>query len=330
MKNSITDIPGIKVGHAQNEEAVTGCTVILTEAGAVAGVDQRGGGPGTRETDLLKPENSVSKVHAIVLSGGSAFGLDSASGVVRYLEAKGIGYDVGVAKVPIVPAAILFDLNIGSATVRPDAEMGYQASLNASDSPPLQGSVGAGMGATVGKLLGMGQSVKGGIGSASIDIGNGIKVGALIAVNALGDVIDPENGNIIAGARTLKKGPIKIGEDDLFANSLVVLRSRIIQGMMSFAARQNTVIGVVATNAILSKAQATKVAQMAQNGVVRSIRPANTLHDGDTIFCLSTGKKKADVNIVGAFAAQAVAQAILNGVKEAKGAGGIPSVDELK
>jgi len=181
----------------------------------------------------------------------------------------------------------------------------------------------------VGKLLGMGQAVKGGVGTASIDIGNGVKVGALIAVNALGDVIDPEKGKIIAGARTLKKGPIKIGNQELFANSLTVLQSRIVQGMMTLSSRQNTVIGVVATNAALTKAQATKVAQMAQNGVVRAIRPANTLHDGDTIFCLSTGKKKADVNVVGAFAAQAVAQAILNGVREATRMGGIPSISDL-
>ena len=329
MNNSITDIPGIKVGHAQNDEAVTGCTVVLCEDGAVAGVDQRGGGPGTRETDLLKPSNSVAKVNAVMLSGGSAFGLDSASGVVRYLDEKDIGYDVRIAKVPIVPAAILFDLNIGSATIRPDADMGYQACLNASKEAPAQGSVGAGMGATVGKLLGMGQAVKAGIGTASINIGNGVKVGAIIAVNAIGDVIDPETGKIIAGVRTLKKGPIRIGESDLFANSLVVLKSRIIQGMMSFASRQNTVIGVVATNALLTKAQATKVAQMGQNGVVRSIRPANTMHDGDTLFCLSTGKKKADVSIIGAFAAQTVAQAILNAIYAAKSAGGIPALSDL-
>jgi len=329
MNNSITDIPGIKVGHAQDLDAVTGCTVVLCEKGAVAGVDQRGGAPGTRETDLLKPTNHVESVHAIMLAGGSAFGLDSASGVMRYLKGKGIGYDAGVAKVPIVPAAILFDLNIGSSDVWPDAEMGYQACQNASDNPPAQGSVGAGTGATVGKLLGMGQATKAGIGTASMEIGAGVVVGAIVAVNAVGDVVDPASNQIVAGARSLKKGPVKFGGEGLFADSLEIMRSFIGRTALGVASKQNTVIGVVATNAKFDKAYTTKLAQMAQNGVVRTIRPVHTMHDGDTLFALATGQKKADVNIVGTFAAQVVAQAILNAVQQAKGLGGIPAASEL-
>ena len=302
----------------------------MCEKGATAGVDQRGGGPGTRETDLLRPTNNVEKVHAVMLSGGSAFGLDSAGGVMRYLKEKEIGYDTGVAKVPIVPAAILFDLNIGSADVWPDAEMGYQACQNASTDAPAQGSIGAGTGATVGKFLGIGQATKGGIGTASMEIGAGVLVGAIVAVNAVGDVIDPGTNQIIAGARSLQKGPLKIGGDEQFADSLEILRSWIGRTALGMASKRNTVIGVVATNAKLSKAHANKLAQMAQNGVVCSIRPVHTMHDGDTMFALATGQKKADINIVGAFAAQVVAQAILNAITNATGLGGVPAVRDLQ
>jgi L-aminopeptidase/D-esterase-like protein len=199
LHNAITDIPGLWVGHAQNEEALTGCTMVLCEEGAVGGVDQRGGAPGTREVDALHPMHLVHKVHAVMLAGGSAFGLEAATGVMRYLEEKGVGFDTHVAKVPIVPAAILFDLGIGRADVRPDAAMGYQACLNASSDPPAQGNAGAGMGATVGKILGIGQAMKAGIGTASLEIGAGVIVGALAAVNAFGDVIDPQSGQILAG-----------------------------------------------------------------------------------------------------------------------------------
>ncbi|KAA3645270.1 MAG: peptidase S58 family protein [Chloroflexi bacterium] len=329
MNNSITDIKGIQVGHAQDLEAITGCTVILCPDGAVGGVDQRGGAPGTREVDAMHPVHLVDKAHAIVLSGGSAFGLDSAGGAVRYLEEKKIGFNVGVARVPIVPAAILFDLGIGSADVRPDADMGYQACLNANSDAPAEGSVGAGTGATVGKILGGGQAVKSGIGTASMEIGGGVVVGAIVAVNAFGDVINPEKNEIIAGARSIKKGPLKIGEG-LFADTLEVTRGLVGRTIMGLASRQNTVIGVVATNAKLNKEQATKMAQMAQNGLVRSIRPANTMMDGDTIFSLATGKKKADVNIVGAFAAQVVTEAILRGVRAATSLGGIPAIRDLE
>lgn len=325
LHNMITDVPGIKVGHAHDEEAITGCTVVLCEQGAVGGVDQRGGAPGTRETDALHPLHLVQKVHAVVLSGGSAFGLDAASGAVRYLEERGVGFDVRVARVPIVPAAILFDLNIGRADVRPDAHMGYQACMNASAGEVQSGNVGAGIGATVGKILGIGQAMKAGIGTASAEIGGGVIIGALVAVNAFGDVIDPKSGGILAGARSLRKGPIKIGAEEYFANTLEVMRSLAGKTILKFATRENTVIGVVATNAALDKEQANKVAQMAQDGLARAIRPAHTMLDGDTIFALSTGNKTADVNTVGAYAAEVFTQAILNAIFSAEPLAGLPT-----
>lgn len=328
MNNSITDVPGIKVGHAQNDEALTGCTVILCEGGAVGGVDQRGGAPGTRETDLLRPMHLVEKVHAIMLAGGSAFGLDAASGVMRYLEEHKVGFDVGVARVPIVPAAVIFDLAIGRSDMRPDAVMGYQACVNASAVAIAEGNVGVGTGATVGKILGMGQAMKSGVGTASIEIGNGVNVGAIVAVNAFGDVIDPGTNQIIAGARSVRKGPIKIGASDYFADTLTTMRGLIGRTAVGFASRANTVIGVVATNAKLNKEEINKVAQMAQDGLARAIRPAHTLFDGDTLFALATGDKKADVNIVGAFAAEVFAQAIVRGVRAAQGAGGLPGLGD--
>ncbi len=329
IENAITDVPGIRVGHAQDEEALTGCTVILCGEGAVGGIDQRGGAPGTRETDALRPMHLVDKVHAILLAGGSAFGLDAATGVMRYLEEKGIGFNTGVARVPIVPAAILFDLSVGKADVRPDAAMGYQACLNAVDSGLAQGNVGAGTGCTVGKILGNGQAMKTGIGTASLEIGGGVIVGAIVAVNALGDVVDPATGKILAGTRTLTRGPIHIGTSEPFANTLEVMRTLPGRAILSFAARQNTVIGVVATNARLDKEQTNKVAQMAQDGLARAIRPAHTMQDGDALFAVATGGRNADVNVVGAFAAEAVAQAIVNGVKRARSAGGLPASAEI-
>ncbi|WP_299028158.1 P1 family peptidase [uncultured Thermanaerothrix sp.] len=323
--HSITDVPGILVGHAHHAEALTGCTVVLCPQGAVAGIDQRGGAPGTRETDLLHPVHLVEKVHAIVLAGGSAFGLDAASGVMRFLEERKIGFYVGVAHVPIVPAAILFDLDIGDPRIRPDATMGYQACLNATSPNTAQGNVGAGMGATVGKILGIKQAMKSGLGTASIKIGNGVVVGALVAVNALGDVVDPQNGQIIAGVRPLQMGPKRIGETERFANTMYVMRSLVGRSVLRFATRQNTVIGVVATNARLNKEQITRVAQMAQDGLAQTIRPAHTMLDGDTVFALATGERNADVNIVGAFAAQVMAEAILNAVRYAEPVAGLPT-----
>ena len=325
LNNAITDVPGIEVGQAQDDQALTGCTVVLCRKGAVAGVDVRGGAPGTRETDLLNPVNLVEKVHAIMLAGGSAFGLDAASGVVRYLEEQGIGFDVGVAKVPIVPAAILFDLNVGKPDVRPDAEMGYHAASAASTNSPEEGNVGAGTGAAVGQILGAKTAMKSGLGTASMEA-NGVLVGAIVAVNAWGDVVDPKNGEIVAGARSTNVGPLKIGSQGYFADTLELMKTFLGRTTVDGATKSHTVIGVVATNAKLTKAEATKMAQMAHNGLARTIRPAHTMLDGDTIFALSTGRKKADVSTVGAFAAEVMAQAILRAAQKAAPAGGLPGL----
>ncbi len=326
LKHAITDIPGILVGHAQDETALTGCTVILCEKGAVGGVDQRGGAPGTREVDALHPMHLVSKVHGVVLAGGSAFGLEAATGVMRYLEERDVGFDTHIAKVPIVPAAILFDLGIGKSDIRPDAAMGYQACKNASSEPPAEGNVGAGTGATVGKILGVGQCMKSGVGTASIEIGAGVIVSAIVAVNAFGDIIDPSSGQIIAGARSKDVGPVHIGAPGYFADTLQVMQTLIGRTVLGFGSRGNTVIGVVATNAKLGKEEINKVAQMAHDGLARTVRPAHTMLDGDTIFALATGEHTADVNIVGAFAAEVFSQAILRAVRAAKPVAGIPSV----
>ena len=326
LNNSITDVPGIEVGQVQDLEALTGVSVLICRKGAVGGVDQRGGAPGTRETDLLNPINLIEKVHAIVLAGGSAFGLDAASGVMKYLEEQKIGFDVGVARVPIVPAAILFDLSLGRADVRPTPEMGYRAAAAASSQPPAQGNAGAGTGASVGKIFGNAGAMKSGVGTASIDIGGGIIVGAFAAVNAYGDVLNPKTGEILAGARSTKLGPLTLGSAGYFADTQETMKTmagRMIEGL---AMRSNTVIGVVATNARLTKPQANKMAQMAQDGLARAIRPAHTMLDGDTIFALATGQKKADVSLVGAFAAEAFATACVRAVMAASNAGGLPGL----
>lgn len=316
-------MPGLKVGHAQDDDALTGCTVVLCEAGAVAGVSQRGGAPGTRETDLLNPLNLVEQVHAILLAGGSAFGLEAATGVVRYLEERGVGFDTGVARVPIVPAAILFDLGIGQHGVRPDAEMGYRACQAAGGGPVAEGNVGAGCGATVGKILGPERAMKSGLGSARLEVGGGLVVSALAAVNALGDVIDPSTGAIVAGARAPAESP------ELFANALKVMKAWGGGPFRSFLAGENTVIGIVATNARLTKVQATQMAQMAHDGLARAIRPAHTLFDGDTIFSLACGEIETDLNVVGAFAAEAFTQAILSAVRSCLPAGGLPAAADF-
>lgn len=307
LQNAITDVRGIEVGHAQDENALTGCTVILCREGAVAGVDVRGGAPGTRETDLLHPDRLVDKVHAVVLAGGSAFGLDAASGVMRYLEENQIGLKVGTTRIPIVPAAILYDLGIGRADVRPDSAMGYRAAATASSDAPAEGNVGAGTGASIGKMRGMEYAMKSGIGTASIEI-HGIVIAALVAVNAVGDVLDPKNGTVVAGMRS--------------GTTLDWMK----EDQARSAVTSNTVIGVIATNASLTKAEATKVAQMAQDGLAQSIRPAHTMFDGDTIFALATGAEKSDVSMVGAFAAEVMAQAIVRGVRMAESAGGLPGL----
>jgi L-aminopeptidase/D-esterase-like protein len=322
---SIVDVPGIEVGHAQNAAALTGCTVVLCRRGAVAGVDVRGSAPGTRETDLLNPINLVQRVHAVMLAGGSAFGLDAASGAMRYLDERKIGFRAGTVKVPIVPAAILFDLGLGDRMVRPNADMGYAACAAASRSRFPEGNVGAGTGASVGKLLGLALSMKSGLGTASLKVG-GIVVGALVAVNSFGDVIDPADGAIVAGLRSGRVGPLRVGGGEYFADTLAMMKTALGRGVLSLAARTNTLIGVVATNATLTKTEATKVAQMAQDGLARAIRPAHTMLDGDTLFALSTGRKKADISLIGAFAAEVVTLAILRAVKSAASAGGLPGL----
>jgi len=328
--NSITDIPGILVGQVEDTQALTGCSVVICKAGAVGGVSQRGGAPGTRETDLLRPMHLVEKVHAVLLAGGSAYGLDAAAGVMQFLEEKRIGLKTGAAIVPIVPAAILYDLALGNSKVRPDKQMGYQAAQKASPEKPRQGNFGAGCGATVGKMLGMGQATKSGIGTSSREITPGLIIAALVAVNAFGDVIDYENNKIIAGTRTLSKGLLKVGENKTFANTLEIMRTALGRTALSFASKHNTVIGVIATNALLSKNEANQFADSASNGIAMSIRPAFTMLDGDTVFSLAIGKKSVDINLLCAFAPLVFADAIQNAVHQAQPAGGLPSATSLK
>jgi L-aminopeptidase/D-esterase-like protein len=328
ISNCITDVPGILVGHAQNLEALTGCTVVLCPKGAISGVDQRGGAPGTRETDALRPMHLVQKAHAVILSGGSAFGLDAAGGVMKYLEENKVGFNTGVARVPIVASAVLFDLGIGDPNVRPDAVMGYQACLAANSGPVAEGNVGAGTGATAGKLFGMKQAFKTGIGTASIKIGN-LVVGAIVAVNPFGDIIDPETNQIIAGTRAFKKVGIQFGGNEYFADTLNSMSSTFGKAILKLSGFNNTVIGVVATNARVSKEEANKIAQMAQDGIAMTIRPAHTMMDGDTIFTLATGEHKEDVNIVGAYAARVFAQAIIKGIKSALPSAELPAYNHI-
>jgi L-aminopeptidase/D-esterase-like protein len=316
--NSITDVPGIEVGHAQDDDALTGCTAILCRQGAVCGVDVRGGAPGTRETDLLDPLNMVEKVHAIMLAGGSAYGLDAASGAMRWLEEQGIGFDTGYGLVPIVPAAILFDLGLGRAGVRPDAAMGYRACAAASSARVQEGNFGAGTGASVGKVLGLQHAMKAGVGSASLSLGDGLFVGALAAVNAFGDVIDPATGGIVAGARASAELPASGAGRDLFAGTQETLRS-MLEKAPGFPAQFNTLLGV-------AKAGAGKIAQMAQDAIARCIRPSHTMWDGDTVFALGTGGRQVDISILGAFAAEALSLAILRAVRMAASSGGLPGL----
>lgn len=318
----LTALDGVKVGHHTLSERPTGCTVILTEAGAVASVDVRGSAPGTREIALLDPTNTVQQVHAIVLSGGSAFGLAAAEGAMRYLEEHDIGYETRAAKVPIVPAAILYDLGIGDApAVRPTADCGYRAAQSATSEPVVEGSVGAGAGATVGKLGGPERAMKGGIGTALTELPGGIQVAALMVVNAVGDIVDPDTGTIVAGVRTPDGKQLAD-----WRTVLGVLRSS------DDNTHQNTTIGVVATNATLSKAQLALVARMAHDGLARAVRPAHTPSDGDVIFAIATGQVSGDVSLlqIGAVAAQVTAEAIVRGVRTATGLPGYPSVRDLQ
>ncbi|MGH7492284.1 MAG: P1 family peptidase [bacterium] len=303
--NSICDVPGIRVGHMQNDVARTGCTVILPERPAVAGVDVRGSAPGTREVELLYPVRMVTAIHGLLLSGGSSFGLDAAGGVQKYLEERGLGFEIGLVKVPLVPAAVIFDLLVGDHLVRPDAEMGYQACLSATSTEARQGLVGAGCGATVGKIRGMSFCMPGGVGTASWRKDE-LAFGALAVVNALGDVVDPATGEILAGAR---------GEGGAWLNTTEALKRNPGAALASWG---NTTLAVVATNAAFNKEGITKIAQMAQDGLAQALRPAHTLYDGDLVFALSVGKEKAEVVAAGAIAAELVARAIVNAVKASK------------
>ena len=317
----LTAVGGLKVGHHTLDARPTGCTVILAEAGAVAGVDVRGSAPGTRETDLLNPVNLVQQVHAIVLSGGSAFGLASADGVIKYLEEKRIGFPFGGGVVPIVPGAVLFDLSVGDGRIRPGADCGYAAARAASTDAVIEGNVGAGAGATVGKLLRADRGMKGGIGSAAISLPDGLVVAALVAVNAAGNVVDPADGRFIAGGRT----------DD--GRGIADLRA-LLRATVRPASRalEHTTLGVVATNAPLTKVQATKLAQMAHDGYARAIYPSHLTVDGDAIFALSTGTRPGgvDLNQLGALAADAMAEAIVRAVRAAAGIPGYPAARDLK
>ena len=312
------EIGGLRIGHAQNLEAATGCTVIISEEGATVGVDVRGGAPGTRETDLLDPVNLVQKVHAVILGGGSAFGLDAAAGVMQYLEEKKIGFDVEVTRVPIVCGAVLFDLTIGDYRIRPDKAMGYEACLNASLAECRQGSIGAGTGATVGKILGMGHAMKSGLGCYALET-EGLKIGALVAVNCLGDVIDPSTGQKLAG-------PVNDDAKTLADTEEIMIRSAAAKKNLFGG---NTTIGIVSTNAAFTKAQATKLASMAQNGYARTMRPAHSMFDGDTIFAVSTGDIEADLSVVGLLAARVMERAVVAAIKNAQPLCGLKCYNDL-
>ncbi len=321
VNETLTAVPGVLVGHWTHAEAGTGCTVVLCPTGAVAGVDVRGGAPGTRETALLSAACMVDRIHAVLLAGGSAFGLSAADGVMRWLEERGIGFDTGVARVPIIPAAVLFDLPLGRADVRPDASAGYAACDAASSAPVLQGNIGAGTGASAGKWLGFANATKTGLGSAALHLPGGVVVAALVAVNALGNVVDPSTRRTIAGARD--------PADGRFVSPLEQWKRGPFDAM-AFSALQNTTLAVVATNAALTKPMAQRVAIMAHDGLARTINPVHTLLDGDVVFVLSLGDSpskgdvSADVNVIGALAAEVLAQAVLNAALQAEDAYGLP------
>lgn len=327
MRNKgLTEVDGLRVGHHTLTERPTGCTVVLVDGdGAAGGVSQRGGAPGTRETDLLDPLNMVDKVNAIVLAGGSAYGLDAAQGVVRYLEERKIGWNVGTAGVvPIVPSAILIDLWFGGdPKIRPDADCGYRAATGGTSAAVAEGNVGAGAGATVGKVAGRERSMKGGLGSAAIRLPNGLVVGALVAVNAIGDVVDPATGQVVAGVRT--------ADGQALADARKLLRDGSLLRAAAPRAAENTTIAVVATNARLSKTDVNRVALMADDGLARAISPAHTVGDGDTVFALATGRwpGEADTSIIGALAAEVLADAIVRAVAQAAGLGGLPAARDL-
>jgi L-aminopeptidase/D-esterase-like protein len=314
----LTDIPGVRVGHLSDFDALTGVTAILFEGGAVAGVDIRGSASGTEDIEVLNPLHITGEIHGVVFAGGSAFGLEAVSGVRRYLEQKGIGFDTGYAKVPIVPGAIIYDLGIGKTHVRPTREMGEAAARAANADAVREGAVGVGTGATVGKVFGMKQAMKSGIGTFTVQLGgpySKVLVSALAVVNAVGDVIDPKINRILAGAR-------RSAESREFANSAEAIKNGVRAGFRG----GNTTLVVVATNAKLTKVQAQKVAQLAQHGMVQAIRPVNTMSDGDLVIAASIGNEYADVDAIGIAAAEAVAEAIVRSVRLAPSLGGIPGL----
>ncbi|MSQ10116.1 MAG: peptidase S58 family protein [Dehalococcoidia bacterium] len=319
--NAVTDVAPLRVGHYTDLQGITGCTVVLCEGGAVAGVFVSGAAPGTRETDLLGPGMLVERVHAVLLSGGSAFGLAAADGVMRFLEERGAGFDTRFARVPIVPAAILYDLGIGDARLRPDAAAGYQACAAATDGPVAEGSVGAGTGATVGKALGMEWATKAGLGTASVTLPDGTVVAAMAAVNAAGEVVDPDSGAILAGVRDGKTGR--------FIPTAQVLLSKT--GDPTHDALTNTTLAVVATDAVLSKSEAHRLARMADAGLARTLRPAHGMTDGDVVFALATGRRdtRYPLTLLGTFAAEVLARAVVRAVRQATGLGGVPSAQEF-
>ena len=317
MFGNLCDVPGVLVGHATDLEAFTGCTAVVFEEPAVVGVDVRGSSPGTRETDRLGSHGTVRRTHALLLTGGSAFGLAAAEGVVRFLEERGVGLDIGVARIPLVSAAVLFDLVVGDPGVRPGPEMGYEAASSAKSADFAQGSVGAGTGATVGKVLGLDGAMKGGVGSASVALEGGLVVGALAAVNAFGDVREPRTGRVLAGPRL---------EDGTLGDTVELLPEAVAR--MGWG--ENTTLGIVATNAALEKRDANKVAQMAHDGLARTIEPVHTTVDGDLVFAASVGEVEAATDVVGAWGARVMQEAIVRAVQTAEGVAGIPSLSEYE
>ncbi len=318
---SITDVPGVRVGHASDFEAITGCTVVLFDNEARGAIDLRGGGTSTRQIDPLLSYHSYGRIHGIFLTGGSAYGLDAAGGVMRYLEERGIGLDVGYGVVvPSVPTAVIFDLGIGNGKVRPTPEMAYKACLSASSSPIQEGSVGAGTGATIGKLLGIRTATKGGIGSVSYNLGNGSILGVLVVVNAFGDVLDPKSGEIIAGVRNSQDGKEFPGSVNLFKQGV----------MRKIEPSENTTLAVVATNINFSKSELIRVARIGQTGIARVVFPSHTTSDGDLVFAVSCGNLEGDANVVGIIAAELISEAIIRAVKSAKNLGGIPSWKDIR
>ena len=313
----LTDVQGLEVGHSQSQEGITGCTVVICKEGATGGVDVRGGAPGTRETDLFKAENMIQEIHAIVLSGGSAFGLDAASGVMKFLEEEGIGFNVGVATVPIVASAVIFDLALGDPKIRPNLDMGYKAAKSASQTENTQGNIGCGMGASVGKIMGPNNGMKSGIGSASISFGE-LVVSAIVSVNSFGDIYNHKTGEQIAGVYDY--------ENKKLLNTVNIMTNNDVNLGFSI---ENTTIGVIGTNAILTKAEANKVSQMAQNGLARSINPVHSMMDGDTVFTMATNMVKSDVNIIGTLAAEVMSRAISNGIKSAESIDGLFAYSDI-